>query len=633
MNKPQVSLCMIVKNEEKVIGRCLDSVVNLVDDIVIVDTGSTDRTIEIIKEYESARLFHYKWNNNFADARNFAASQAIGDWILVLDADEFLETGNAKHVIDNLKYTKEDVFAINIVNFVGVDGTRTLENKHVRLYRNTGKYHYTRAIHEQLVHKDNKNITVNLSDLIAYHSGYLDDVVKKKSKTDRNTKLLKLQLKKGKEGFDYYNLGNELKKEKKYEQALDAYLKAYKKKEDPFINWVPICLLNIIETLFTLNRYNDALEILKDATRIYSDAADFLYMKGAIYLAQGRKEDAKQVFTLILSERASFKTVVKSSDFIEYLPALRLGRVYEIEKNMDKAVQYYSKALNVNNHCFESLTSLMRLFAIHTSIKETLDFAKPFLKNNLEDVLLFVLNDGLYELADLITQEFEIEENILDIIQVKISLIQNKALKNDLFGKDEQKLALALKKKYLDAGDIYLLNRLNPSQELSQVYKSIIRNSFLAFLIDKEFDVSVLQKEEYTSEFCYMIRKLLKYNNYEVANELLDYVNLFAPSVYAKLGGIFFSLSQEDLAMSFYEKAESHTLESQDFLNVILWLRAQENKQEANRIAKEALGKFQGDYRFYEQIIETDSDPEPYLMEALDIYKDSITFEQMLLEI
>ncbi|MFR9069355.1 MAG: glycosyltransferase family 2 protein, partial [Paraclostridium sp.] len=82
-----LSICMIVKNEEKNIGRCLDSIKEISDEIIIVDTGSTDRTIEICKSY-FAKIIQYKWNNDFSEARNISIDYATKDYILFLDADE-----------------------------------------------------------------------------------------------------------------------------------------------------------------------------------------------------------------------------------------------------------------------------------------------------------------------------------------------------------------------------------------------------------------------------------------------------------------------------------------------------------------------------------------------------------------
>ena len=90
-----ISLCMIVKNEERVLERCLKSICDLVDEIVIVDTGSTDQTREIAARF-TQRIYDYKWKDDFADARNFAFSKAGCEYIYTADADEVLDEENRR---------------------------------------------------------------------------------------------------------------------------------------------------------------------------------------------------------------------------------------------------------------------------------------------------------------------------------------------------------------------------------------------------------------------------------------------------------------------------------------------------------------------------------------------------------
>lgn len=87
---PAISLCMIVKNEEMHIGRCLDSVAELVEEIIIVDTGSTDRTVEIVSKY-TEKVYSYPWKDDFSDARNYSFSKASMDYCMWMDADDILE--------------------------------------------------------------------------------------------------------------------------------------------------------------------------------------------------------------------------------------------------------------------------------------------------------------------------------------------------------------------------------------------------------------------------------------------------------------------------------------------------------------------------------------------------------------
>lgn len=89
----KVSAVLIVKNESECLAKCLDSVKDFVTEIIIVDTGSDDNTIEIAKKYTDKVFEDYKWDDNFAEARNHALAKATGDWILSIDADEYLEDG------------------------------------------------------------------------------------------------------------------------------------------------------------------------------------------------------------------------------------------------------------------------------------------------------------------------------------------------------------------------------------------------------------------------------------------------------------------------------------------------------------------------------------------------------------
>src|SRR4030066_1633675 len=89
-SRPTISVCMIVKNEEKFLAQCLKSVKDATDEIIIVDTGSADKTVEIAQSF-GAKVYHHPWRNSFSEARNHSISYAVCDWILQIDADESLE--------------------------------------------------------------------------------------------------------------------------------------------------------------------------------------------------------------------------------------------------------------------------------------------------------------------------------------------------------------------------------------------------------------------------------------------------------------------------------------------------------------------------------------------------------------
>ena len=105
---PLISLCMIVRNEEAVLGRCLDSVADLVDEIILVDTGSTDNTKAVAAEY-AAKIYDFPWCDDFSAARNYAVSQAVGDYWLWLDADDVIEGENHEKLRKILEAPEADM--------------------------------------------------------------------------------------------------------------------------------------------------------------------------------------------------------------------------------------------------------------------------------------------------------------------------------------------------------------------------------------------------------------------------------------------------------------------------------------------------------------------------------------------
>lgn len=414
--KPYITLCMIVKNESKVLRRCLESVVGIIDEIVIVDTGSSDGTQEIAKEFTD-KVYEIQWNGNFAEARNYAASKANGEWILVLDADEYIYRDHLKETILYLQNNNElfDIYAVNIKNFVGENGENVIQNKHFRLYKNNKKIEFFRSVHEQLRYIDNSSemrIGV-LPSLIIFHSGYLKKTVIEKNKSKRNRTLIEQELIKTDSSFDLYNLANELYSMGKIEEALNLYIKAYQKKGKWTVEWVSRCTVSIVECLIGLERYIEALNVIRDAEKVYVNSPDFIYLEGLINFYQNNYNEAKKNFHYILSHAERLNNVIKSPDYRDYIPNLKLGNIYEIEKDYTNAIKYYISALNYNIYSLEAISKVILILSkFHTEV-EISDFLalKILPKNNKQhckNVIAIALNLGLTELAGLLIS------NILD---------------------------------------------------------------------------------------------------------------------------------------------------------------------------------------------------------------------------
>jgi glycosyltransferase involved in cell wall biosynthesis len=133
-NVPALSVCMVVRNEQAILGPCLNAIKSIADEIIVVDTGSTDRTPDIARIF-GARVFSLSWNDDFSAARNYALKKATGDWILVLDADEIIARADlihVRHAIDSCK-NRPTAFSMETRNY-------TLAANALRWQANDGRY-------------------------------------------------------------------------------------------------------------------------------------------------------------------------------------------------------------------------------------------------------------------------------------------------------------------------------------------------------------------------------------------------------------------------------------------------------------------------------------------------------------
>ncbi len=186
---PVLSLCMIVKNEEHYLRSCLDSVKDVADEIVLVDTGSADDTIKIAEEY-GAKIYNFEWANDFSAARNFALGKTTGNWVLCLDADEQLSDkskGELKKIIDG---NNAAGYYCTVKNFVQEENSNT-SVRDVRLFANSQHIKFSGRVYEQIVPSLTGNDYKILSSQIIINN-YGDDSNSedRKTKAERNLSLL-----------------------------------------------------------------------------------------------------------------------------------------------------------------------------------------------------------------------------------------------------------------------------------------------------------------------------------------------------------------------------------------------------------------------------------------------------------
>ncbi|MBS4174157.1 glycosyltransferase family 2 protein [Bacillus sp. FJAT-49736] len=335
----KISLAMIVKNEEKNIKRCLERVMDLVDEMVIVDTGSTDNTISILQQYSDVKIHHFNWVDDFAVARNYSIEQTTGDYILVLDADEYIIEGS-----------REDLESIMLTNSIG----RILIKSH---FKKDNQIHYAKAyvsrffprnirysgaVHEQL-ESNYSRVDANLKVM---HSGYFET-----NKSQRNIPLLFKEIKKDPmDGYYLFQLGKELRISKKYKEAYQFLKRAYELTTET-VSYYGELVVELINCGKECN-IEELFEIIKQNEIVLKNITDFHFAKGLFYLDYSLGYQNKSHDLLPKIER-SFLTCLALKDrfHIEYvqgtssfLAAYNLGVFYEVTGDLKKASKYYGQS-------------------------------------------------------------------------------------------------------------------------------------------------------------------------------------------------------------------------------------------------------------------------------------------------
>ncbi len=342
-----ISLCMIVRNEEKNIERCLKSAAKLVDEIVVVDTGSEDRTKAICKKYK-AKVFDFSWEDDFAAARNIAVEKASCDWVMWLDADEELQIKDKRAFKKLLQKEEKDLMPVIMIHYYGehpADKSRAYKNSACRLFRNKSGICFSGKIHERLAGDDiTERISEKEQDYIKIlHYGYMDDEIEHKS--GRNMKmLLKEREEQPENAWIQYHLAVEYYHTKAYAEAYGlvnlAILQFLKEGLLP-----PAIVYKLkYDILLAAEDYETVSKSIEKAIELYPDYVDLYYYKGMAQFALREYEQAKNTFLhcLILGEDdLRYLIVVGAGSFL----ALKyIGRCHEMLQEKEQAQEAYRQA-------------------------------------------------------------------------------------------------------------------------------------------------------------------------------------------------------------------------------------------------------------------------------------------------
>lgn len=359
MSAPTLSLCLIAWNEADNIGRCLKSAEAFVDEIVVVDTGSTDCTREIAKAM-GAKVIQVKWQNDFSAARNVSLENATGDWILFLDCDEELDAESRHELRKAIEHGSYEAYFAMVRNTTDTNIELTFPS--IRLFRNRKSFRFTGKIHEQIVNSIVANYglqAIGHSSITIIHHGYNASTTNVAAKVQRNLEILKSYPEEKKDGFYFYNLGTEYLRLGDKKEALTSYLKALKLTK-PTQAYGPILVKRTMTTLMDLHRYRDAVEQLRYYQTIFKEFSDLLLLEAVCHLNCGRYSEARARLEDYLKMPVppawyATENIFQGSsaeDLVERVKALALDRgcqgisVCIIGRDEEELVAYCIKSVN-----------------------------------------------------------------------------------------------------------------------------------------------------------------------------------------------------------------------------------------------------------------------------------------------
>lgn len=289
--RPFLSVCMIVKDEEQMLPDCLASVAEVADEVVIYDTGSVDRTVEIARS-SGATVIEGYWDNSFARARSAALEQATGEWVLSIDADEML-LSDRRTLLAQLSGIDRTIeaYLVPIENLHGAGNSRSVHTA-IRMFRRDACT-WRHRLHEQVVAADDPFrplIVGYLSGTRILHRGYLAEAFESKNKAERNLTIARAALDDTdvSKAYALMNYGRTLELAGESEEAIDALTEAIDISEDPVTT--RLALRNLIQILCRKQRFDEALEKvleLREAS-VAQVAADIA--EGQIRIAMGDSE-------------------------------------------------------------------------------------------------------------------------------------------------------------------------------------------------------------------------------------------------------------------------------------------------------------------------------------------------------
>jgi glycosyltransferase involved in cell wall biosynthesis len=373
---------MIVKNEEKNIERALSWAKDIVFEQIVVDTGSTDRTVEIA-ESMGAKVFHFEWIDDFSAAKNYAINKARGNWIAFLDADEYFEPENTEKIlplIDDIK-RRADIICCELAN-LDDDGNPFSVGVQNRIFRNTPSIRYVGAIHESLTYTPEQLYKTNAISIV--HTGYTAEAQKTTDKAKRNAEMLQAELERRPDdanikGYlaqsilaDKADPANIEKARELFREVLDSGKPLYSvvaKNSHDFL----------ISSALRSKDYEEVLRLCDSALKTIGDSPDYNYWSGVALHCVERYDEAWEHFAAALNVYGAtslINTALGETGLFNLFEAMALtAKQRNDDENCAKYMTLSLKQRKYESNLCEKLITVLRV-ACGDSDHEIIDYLR-----------------------------------------------------------------------------------------------------------------------------------------------------------------------------------------------------------------------------------------------------------------
>ena len=297
VKRPKVSLCMMVKNEEQNLADCLGPIRSIVDEVVVVDTGSTDRTRELAKAL-GARVIESTWQDSFSAARNTGIEHARGEWIFWLDADDRVTPENVvklEKLFASLN-GENRAFVMKCNCVASAPGESGTVVDHVRLFRNDPRFRWRFRVHEQILPSiRTTQAIVQWTNVEIQHIGYIDPVFRRK-KLERDLRLLELEkTEQPDDPFTLFNLGSICLELDRVAEAMPA-LRRSLERSHPTDSIVRKLYSLIVQCHRKLGQIDEAIHVCTEGRNLYPHDAELLFVLAGLLLDRGDYRTAEKLY-------------------------------------------------------------------------------------------------------------------------------------------------------------------------------------------------------------------------------------------------------------------------------------------------------------------------------------------------